>query len=72
MGRVVVDVRRWRRSTDLLRSEVMSILTVLGQSLIRCLCVGREYGTFAGKLCVAVVRLSARRSCMASAASMSC
>ena len=34
--------RRWRRSTDLFRSVVMSLLTVLGQSLLRCLWVGRE------------------------------
>ena len=39
---VLYVVRRWRRSTDLLRSVVMSLLTVLGQSLLRCLWVGRE------------------------------
>ena len=69
---VLWSVRRWRRSTDLLRSVVMSRLTVLGHSLLRCLCVGREYGALAGKLCVAIVRPSARMSCMASAAAMSC
>ena len=42
----------------------------LGHSLLRCLCVGLEYGAFAGKLCVAIVRPSARRSCMASAAAI--
>ena len=50
----------------------MSLLTVLGHSLLRCLCVGREYGAFAGKLFVAIVRPSARRYCMASAESISC
>ncbi len=69
---VLYSVRRWRRSTDMLRSVVMYILTVLGHSLLRCLCVGREYGALAGKLCVAIIRPSARRSCMASAAAMSC
>ncbi len=64
-------VRRWRRSTDLLRSVVMSLLTVLGHNLLRCLCVGREYGALTGKLCVAMFRPSARMSCMASAAAMS-
>ena len=57
---------------DLLRSVVMSLLTVLGQNLLRCLCAGREYGALAGKLCVAMFRPSARMSCMASAAAMSC
>jgi hypothetical protein len=65
------SVRRWRRSTDLLRSVVMSLLTVLGHNLLRCLCVGREYGALVVKLCVAIVRPSARRSCMALAAAMS-
>jgi len=55
---------------DLLRSVVMSLLNFLGQSLLRCLCVGREYGAFVGKMSVAVLRPSASRSCMASAASM--
>ena len=59
-------------SMDLLRSVVMSLFTVLGHSLLRCLCVGREYGALVGKLCVATVRPSARMSCMASAAAMSC
>ena len=57
---------------DLLRSVVMSLLTVLGHNLLRCLCVGREYGALVGKLCVAIVRPSARMSCIASAAAMSC
>ena len=39
---VVLYVERWRRSTDLFRSVVMSLLTVLGKSLLRCLWVGRE------------------------------
>ena len=39
---VMYVARRWRRSTDLFRSVVMSLLTVLGQSLLRCLWVGRE------------------------------
>jgi hypothetical protein len=69
---VLWNVRRWRRSTDLLRSVVMSLLTVLGHNLLRCLCVGREYGALVGKLCVAIIRPSARMSCMASAAAMSC
>jgi hypothetical protein len=34
--------RRWRRSTDIFRSVVMSLLTALGQSLLRCLWVGRK------------------------------
>ncbi len=71
-GGVWWSVRRWRRSMDLLRSVVMSLLTVLGHNLLRCLCVGREYGVLAGKFCVATVRPSARMSCMASAAAMSC
>ncbi len=69
---MLYSVRRWRKSTDLFRSVLMSLLTVLGHSLLRCLCVGREYGAFAGKLFVAIVRPSARRSWMASAALMSC
>ena len=36
--------RRWRKSIALLRSVVMSRLIVLGQSLLRCLWVGRVYG----------------------------
>ena len=69
---VLWSVRRWRNSMDLLRSVVMSLLTVLGHNLLRCLCVGREYGALVGKLCVAIVSPSARRSCIASAAAMSC
>ena len=57
---------------DLLRSVVMSLLTVLGHSLLRCLWVGREYGALVGNLCVAMVRPSASMSCMASAAAMIC
>ena len=34
--------RRWRNNMDLLRSVMMSLLTVLGHSLLRCLCVGLE------------------------------
>ena len=34
--------RRWRNNMDLLRSVMMSLLTVLGHSLLRCLCVGFE------------------------------
>ena len=41
-GVVLYVVRRWRRSTDLFRSVAMSLLTVLGQSLLRCLWMGRE------------------------------
>jgi hypothetical protein len=33
--------RRWRNSMDLLRSVMMSRLTVLGHSLLRCLWLGR-------------------------------
>ena len=64
--------RRWRSSMDLLRSVVMSRLTVLGQSLPCCLWVGRVYGAFVGKSFVAILRASASRSCIASAAAMSC
>ncbi len=64
--------RRWRRSTDLFRSVLMSLLIVLGQSLLRCLCVGREYGALVGNFCVARDRPSASMSCMASAAAMTC
>ena len=39
---VLYVARRWRRSTDLFRSVVTSLFTVLGQSLLRCLWVGRE------------------------------
>ena len=38
---VLYAARRWRRSTDLFRSVLMSLLTVLGHSLLRCLWVGR-------------------------------
>ena len=63
---------RWRKSMDLLRSVVMSRLTVLGQSLLRCLWVGLVYGAFVGKSCEAIFRPSASRSCMASAAAITC
>ncbi len=55
---------------DLLRNAVIFLLTVLGHNLLRCLCVGREYGAFVGKMFVAELRPSASRSCMAFAASM--
>ena len=61
---------RWRNSMDLLRSVVMSRLTVLGHSLLRCLWVGRVYGAFVGKSYVTILRPSASRSCMASTAAM--
>ena len=64
--------RRCRNSMDLLRSVVMSRSTVLGHSLLRCLWMGRVYGAFVGKSCVAILRPSANRSCMASAAAMTC
>ena len=57
---------------DLLRSVVMSRLTVLGHSLPRCLWVCRVYGAFVGKRCVAILRPSASTFCMASAAAMTC
>jgi len=60
--------RRWRSNMDLLRSVMMSLLTVLGHSLLRCLCVGREYGALVGKIFVAMLSPSASKSCMASAA----
>jgi hypothetical protein len=56
----------------MLRSVMIYLLTVSGHSLLRCLCVGREYGALVRKLYVAIVRTSARRSCMASAAAVSC
>ncbi len=34
--------RRYRSNIDLLRNVMMSLLTVLGHSLLRCLCVGLE------------------------------
>jgi hypothetical protein len=46
--------RRCRNSMDLLRSVVMSRLTVLGHSLLRCFWVGRVYGAFVVKCCVAI------------------
>jgi hypothetical protein len=57
---------------DMLRSVAMSRLTVLGHSLLRCLWVGRVYGAFVVKRCVAILRPSASKSCMASAAAMTC
>ena len=57
---------------DLLRRVVMSRFTVLGHSLLRCLWVGRVYGAFVGNSCVAILRPSAKKSCMASAAAMTC
>ncbi len=65
--------RRWRNSMDLLRSVVMSRLTVLGESsLLRCLWMGCVNGAFVGKSCVAILRPSASWSYMASAAAMTC
>jgi hypothetical protein len=57
---------------DLLRNEVNPLLTVLGHSLLHCLRVGRVNGAFVGKSCVVMLRPSASRSCMASAAAMPC
>ncbi len=57
---------------DLLRREMMSLLTVLGHSLLRRLLVGREYGALVGKIVVPVRSPSASRSCMASNESMIC
>ena len=57
---------------DVLRSVVMFRLNVLGKSLLRCLWVGRVYGAFVGKSFVAILRPSASKSCMASAAEMTC
>ena len=73
-GRDVVleSERRWRNSMDLLRSVMTSRLTILGHSLLRCLWVGRVYGAFMGKSCEAIVRPSASRSGMASAAAITC
>ena len=63
---------RWRNSMDLLRSVMISRLTVLGHSLLCCLWVGRANGAFVGKSCVARLKPSATRSCMTSAAAMTC
>ena len=54
--------RRWRNSMDLLRSVVMSRLTILGQSLLRCLWMGRVYGAIVGKSFVAILMPSASKS----------
>ena len=73
VGSVSADIeRRCRNRMDLLRSVLMSRFIVLGQSPLRCFWVGRVYGAFVGKNCVAIFRPSASRSCMASAAAMSC
>jgi hypothetical protein len=70
-GSVSLESERiWRNSMDLLRSVVMSRLIVLGHSLLRCLWVGRVYGAFMGKSCVAILRPSAGRSCMASSSAV--
>jgi hypothetical protein len=61
---------RCRSSMDLFRKVVMSLLTVLGHSLLRCLVVGLMNGALVGKSCVAILRPSASRSCIASAAAM--
>ena len=73
-GRSVVleSGRTWRNSMDLLRIVMMSCLTVLGHSLHRCLWVGRANGAFVGNACVAILRPSACRSCMAYDAAMTC
>jgi hypothetical protein len=71
-GRVVLleFERRCLSSMDLFRSVVMSRLTVLGHSLLRCLWVGLTNGALVGKSCVASLRPSASKSCIASAAAM--
>ena len=72
-GSVVLESdMRWRNSMDLLRSVMMSRLTVLGHSLLRCLWVGRANGAFVVKSCVAILRPSAIRSFMAYAAAITC
>ena len=72
-GSVVLESeRRWRNSMDLLRSVMMSRLTVLGHSLLRCLWAGRANGAFAGMSCVEILMPSASRSCMASVAAITC
>jgi hypothetical protein len=72
-GSVALDSeRRWRNSMNLLRSVMMSRLTALGHSLLRCLWVGRANGAFVGKRWVAILSPSASRSCMASVAAMTC
>ena len=63
---------RCRSSIDLFRSVMMSRLTVLNHSLLRCLWVGRTYGALVGKSCVAILRPSASRSCMAFSAAITC
>ncbi len=72
MGVVLECERRCRNSLDMLHSVMMSRLTVLGHSLLRCLWVGRVNGALVGKSFVAMLRPSAIRSCMASAAAMTC
>ncbi len=70
-GSVVLESeRRWRNSMDLLRSVMMSRLTVLGHNLLRCLWVCRATRAFVGMSCVAILSPSASRSCMASAMAM--
>jgi len=64
--------RRRRNSMDLLRSVMMSRLTALGHSLLRCLWVGRVNRALVGKSCVAMLSPSAGRSCMSSDAAMTC
>ncbi len=73
-GRDVVleSERKCRNIMDLLRSVMMSRLTILGHSLLRCFWVGRVNGALAGKSFVAMIRPSASRSCMASPAAMTC
>ena len=70
MGVVLEFDSRCRSSMDLFRKVVMSLLTVLGHSLLRCLVVGLTNGALVGKSCVAILRPSASKSCIASAAAM--
>ncbi len=71
-GVVLESERRCRNSMDLLRSVMMSLLTILGHGLLRFLWVGRVNGALEGKSFVAMLRPSARRSCMAYAAARTC
>jgi len=62
-GSVVLESeRRCRNSMDLLRSVMMSRLTILGHSLLRCLWLGRANRAFVEKTYVAILRPSASRS----------
>ncbi len=57
---------------NMLRSVMMSRWTVFGHSLLRCLWAGRVNGALVGKSCVAMLRPSTSKSCMTSAAAMTC